>query len=90
MELFVTDLDGTLINSKREVPKRSLEILNKLIEKGVSEKEILLITYTTKGVEELKEKISYWLKFYGLTQKAEDFIIFTFNSFGYELIKKEY
>ena len=32
MELFVTDLDGTLINSKREVPKRSLEILNKLIE----------------------------------------------------------
>lgn len=62
----------------------------KLIEKGVSEKEILLITYTTKGVEELKEKISYWLKFYGLTQKAEDFNIFTFNSFGYELIKKEY
>lgn len=36
MELFVTDLDGTLINSKREVPKRSLEILNKLIEKGVN------------------------------------------------------
>lgn len=36
MELFVTDLDGTLINSKREVPKRSLEILNKLIDKGVN------------------------------------------------------
>ena len=36
MELFVTDLDGTLINSKREVPKRSLEILNKLIEEGVN------------------------------------------------------
>ncbi|WP_133015102.1 HAD family hydrolase [Clostridium cuniculi] len=36
MELFVTDLDGTLINSKREVPKRSLEILNKLIERGVN------------------------------------------------------
>lgn len=36
MELFVTDLDGTLINSKREVPNRSLEILNKLIEKGVN------------------------------------------------------
>ena len=36
MELFVTDLDGTLINSKREVPKKSLEILNKLIENGVN------------------------------------------------------
>ncbi|WP_297714507.1 HAD family hydrolase [Clostridium sp.] len=36
MELFVTDLDGTLINSKRKVPKKSLEILNKLIEKGVN------------------------------------------------------
>ena len=36
MELFVTDLDGTLINSKREVPQKSLEILNKLIEEGVN------------------------------------------------------
>ena len=36
MELFVTDLDGTLINSKREVPKKSLEILNKLIDEGVN------------------------------------------------------
>ena len=36
MELFVTDLDGTLINSKREVPKKSLEILNKLIDNGVN------------------------------------------------------
>lgn len=36
MELFVTDLDGTLINSKREVPKKSLEILNKLIENGIN------------------------------------------------------
>lgn len=36
MELFVTDLDGTLINSKREVSKKSLEILNKLIDEGVN------------------------------------------------------
>ena len=36
MELFVTDLDGTLINSKREVSKKSLEILNKLIENGIN------------------------------------------------------
>ncbi|MEN8078013.1 HAD family hydrolase [Clostridioides difficile] len=36
MELFVTDLDGTLINSNRQVPKKSIEIINNLIEKGVN------------------------------------------------------
>lgn len=36
MELFVTDLDGTLINKKREVPKKSIEILNRLIDEGMN------------------------------------------------------
>lgn len=36
MELFVTDLDGTLINSNRQVPKKSTEIINSLIEKGMN------------------------------------------------------
>ena len=36
MELFVTDLDGTLINSKREVTEKSLIILNKLIDDGMN------------------------------------------------------
>lgn len=36
MELFVTDLDGTLINSNRKVPKKSTEIINSLIEKGMN------------------------------------------------------
>lgn len=36
MELFVTDLDGTLINNKRQVPEQSIEILNKLIEEGMN------------------------------------------------------
>ena len=36
MELFVTDLDGTLINNKREIPQKSLEVLNKLIEEGIN------------------------------------------------------
>ena len=31
MELFVTDLDGTLLNSHKEVSIKSIEILNKLI-----------------------------------------------------------
>ncbi len=36
MELFVTDLDGTLLNSNKEVSKKSKEILNNLIDKGVN------------------------------------------------------
>ena len=32
IKLIASDMDGTLINSKREVPQKSLEILNKLIE----------------------------------------------------------
>lgn len=36
MELFVTDLDGTLLNSNKEVSKKSIEILNKLIDDGIN------------------------------------------------------
>ncbi len=36
MELFVTDLDGTLLNSNKEVYIKSTEILNKLIDNGVN------------------------------------------------------
>lgn len=35
MELYVTDLDGTLLNSNKEVSKNSQEILNKLIKEGL-------------------------------------------------------
>ena len=36
MELFVTYLDGTLLNSNKEVSIKSTEILNKLIDNGVN------------------------------------------------------
>lgn len=36
MELFVTDLDGTLINNKREITEKSKEIINKLIKEGIN------------------------------------------------------
>lgn len=35
MELYVTDLDGTLLNSKKEVSRTSQELLNDLIDKGL-------------------------------------------------------
>lgn len=61
-----------------------------LIKKGTQPSDILLITYTTKGVEELKEKINYWLSINKIKYTSDDFDIFTFNGYGYELIKKEY
>lgn len=35
MELYVTDLDGTLLNSNKEVSKTSRELLNNLIDEGL-------------------------------------------------------
>ena len=61
-----------------------------LIKNGTNVQEILLITFTTKGVEEMKEKIEYWLNMNGIKVNPDNLNIFTFNGFGYELIKKEY
>lgn len=62
----------------------------KLIE-DTHPKKILLITYTTKGVEEMREKIQYWMNENGQTQyNIDDFNVFTFNGFGYEIIKQHY
>lgn len=62
----------------------------KLIENNINPHNILLITYTTKAVEEMREKIDYWLKVNGIKANVKNLDIFTFNSFGFELLKKEY
>lgn len=36
MELFVSDLDGTLLNSKAQLSEYSLEVINRLIDKGLN------------------------------------------------------
>ena len=53
--------------------------------------DILMITFTNKGAQELREKIAYWLKHYnikGISTKALN--IFTFNSFGDHIVSKEW
>ena len=35
MELYVTDLDGTLLNSDKKVSQNSQELLNKFINEGL-------------------------------------------------------
>jgi len=61
-----------------------------LVKDGTNLNEILMVTYTTKGVQEMKEKIEYWLGMNNVNFNPADLNIFTFNSFGHELIKKEY
>lgn len=62
----------------------------KLIENRVKPSDILLITYTDKGAIEIKEKIVYWLNQKGISVPIDKLNVFTFNSFGYNLIKKEF
>ena len=56
MELFVTDLDGTLLNSNKEVSEYSAETLNKLIDKDVN--FTVATARTPATVVELLEKIN--------------------------------
>lgn len=62
-----------------------------LIKKGYSVNDILLITFTNKGCEELKERINYWLDYYKVKNiNKNNLNIFTFNSFGDNIISKEW
>lgn len=55
---------------------------------GIEPKDILMITFTEKGADEMRSKISQWLSQYNYHIEPEDLRIFTFNSFGFEIIKK--
>lgn len=65
--------------------------LIRLLAKGYPPESFLMITFTEKGVQELKEKIAYWLLKEELPIEWLDAIeIATFNGFGYELIRRYY
>lgn len=62
-----------------------------LLKKGYLGETFLLITFTEKGCQELKEKIEYWLKTEGMDETIVDKIkVKTFNGFGNDLIKEYY
>ncbi|MCU6713243.1 HAD family hydrolase, partial [Paenibacillus sp. J5C_2022] len=50
--LFVTDLDGTLLNDKQEIDVETIEILNQLIEKGLN-----FSIATARSIESVRELI---------------------------------
>ena len=62
-----------------------------LISKGVSPKKILLITFSNKGAQEMREKIKFWLGVNGLGDvNIDDMHIMTFNCWGDMVISKNY
>lgn len=62
-----------------------------LFKKGYKPNDILMITFTNKGAEELREKIAYWLKYYKIKNiNKYNLNIFTFNSFGEHIVSKEW
>lgn len=61
-----------------------------LIQKGYKPSEILLCTFSNAGAEEMKERIGLYMNDFGMTENPDEIICTTFNSFGYEIVKKEY
>lgn len=62
-----------------------------MIQDGISPSDILVITFTEKGIQEIKEKIDYWLKEWFITEiTSKDFPIYTFNGYGDLVLKENY
>jgi superfamily I DNA/RNA helicase len=61
-----------------------------LLQEGVHPKDILLITYTNKGAQEMREKIAYWLKEMDIQVNLQQMDILTFHAWGDKVLKNEY
>ena len=56
---------------------------------GEKPEDILLITFTNKAQQEMKEKIKYWMNYLEYDFDIEQLNVTTFNSFGMSIILKE-
>lgn len=62
-----------------------------MIQEGVDPTDILVITFTEKGIQEIKEKIDYWLNEWFITEiSSKDFPIYTFNGYGDVVLKENF
>ena len=61
-----------------------------LINKGVAPNEMLLITFTNAGAEEMRSRIKLILGDFGIDTDISDMYIMTFNAFGDMILKSEY
>lgn len=61
-----------------------------LINKGVKPENILLITFTNAGAEEMRTRIKLLLEDFGIEADTDNMYILTFNAFGDLILKAEY
>lgn len=61
-----------------------------LEQKGAKENEILMITFTKAGAEEMKSRIVMYANDFGLKLDPEKMFILTFNAFGDIVLKDKY
>lgn len=57
---------------------------------GYDADDFLFLTFSERGVKEIKEKINYWAEYTNIDERAKDFKIFTFNGFGQKIIDDHY
>ena len=88
-EVIDVEFGNYRVNASAGAGKTSavVERVIELFKKGYTTQQILLITYTSKGAEQLKSKISQ-SNMENINPK--DLNIFTFNGFGDSIISKEW
>lgn len=97
-----TKTQETLINSDKGIcvvsagagTGKTFTLANKcvaMVQDGIPASEILVITFTEKGIQEIKERINFWLTEWFITEiTADDFPIYTFNAYGDVVLKENY
>lgn len=100
--MVLTQAQESLVNADKGIygvlagagTGKTTTLANKLVamvQAGISPSDILVITFTEKGIQELKEKINYWLSEWFIVElSAEDFPIYTFNGYGATVLKENY
>lgn len=61
-----------------------------LLKERIPARDILMITFSNKGAQEMREKVDYWLKMSDVNINLTDLSIMTFHAWGNAIIQKEF